>query len=44
MIEVFRMIITLILIPILIIILVGGAIYIIHESIWHNKKGEIDIK
>ena len=44
MIEVFRMIITLILIPILIIILVGGAIYIIHESIWHNKKGGIDLK
>jgi hypothetical protein len=44
MIDLLKIIISIIITPFLIIIGLGVSIYVIHETIWNNKKWKDDLK
>jgi phosphate/sulfate permease len=42
--EIIKIIITILITPVVMIGLICIIIYTLHESIWRNKKGEVDIE
>ena len=42
--TIFKILISILISPLMIILLIGAITIAIHETLWNSKKGEIDVE